>query len=132
MITRAEVEEWADRYRRAWEQADAQAAARLFTDDATYRSNIYEPPHEGRDGVTAYWSWVTAAQSRVRVRMGAPLVEGDRADVEFWTTMDVEGSPVTLAGCLLLRFDDSGLCSQLREYWNFVDGSHQPPPEWGS
>jgi hypothetical protein len=51
--------------------------------------------------------------------------------VEFWTTMSAEGNPVTLAGCLLLEFGDDGLCTDLREYWNFAEGTHTPPEGWG-
>lgn len=130
MLSRQTVEEWAAAYRSAWEAGDSAAAAALFSDDASYRSNIYEAPHSGRVGVAEYWTGVTSVQSEVAVRMGKPLLDGDRAVVEFWTTMTIE-SPVTLAGCLLLRFDDAGRCVDLREYWNFVDGTHQPPPGWG-
>jgi len=126
------VTEWIDAYRQAWEDRDPEAAASLFTEDAWYRSNIYEDPHEGRDGVTAYWSGVTSAQSDVSVQMGQPSVEGDRVTVEFWTNMAVEGDPVTLAGCLLLDFAPDGRCRRLREYWNFEQGTHAPPPGWGT
>ncbi|HJQ77510.1 MAG TPA: nuclear transport factor 2 family protein [Acidimicrobiia bacterium] len=131
MITKPEVRDWAERYRRAWVEADPEAAASLFSEDASYRDNIYEQPHTGRAGVTAYWSDVTASQTDVDVRMGTPVVDGDRADIEFWTTMTVDGAPVTLAGCLLLQFDDTGRCTDLREYWNFAQDSHPPPPGWG-
>jgi hypothetical protein len=63
--------------------------------------------------------------------MGTPVVDGQTAVVEFWTNMAVNGDPATLAGCLLLQFDASGLCSALREYWNFEPGTHHPPPGWG-
>ncbi|HSJ35134.1 MAG TPA: nuclear transport factor 2 family protein [Acidimicrobiia bacterium] len=126
------VTEWIDAYRQAWEDRDPEAAASLFTEDAWYRSNIYEDPHEGREGVTAYWAGVTSAQIDVSVQMGQPLVEGDRVAVEFWTNMAVEGDPVTLAGCLLLEFASDGRCRRLREYWNFEQGTHSPPPGWGT
>jgi predicted SnoaL-like aldol condensation-catalyzing enzyme len=125
-----QARQWAEAYRVAWETADSDAAASLFTEGASYRSNIYEVPHRGRSGVIDYWDGVTSGQSDVTVRMGEPVVDGERVDVEFWTTMAVEDDPVTLAGCLLLRFDD-GLCADLREYWNLTEGRHQPPPEWG-
>jgi hypothetical protein len=130
MPTREDVTTWAEAYRTAWEGADSVAAASLFTGEAVYRSNVYEGPHEGHAGIQAYWTEVSSSQSDVTVRMGYPVVDGDRADVEFWTTMTIEGAPVTLAGCLLLRFDGE-LCADLREYWNFVDGTHEPPPGWG-
>jgi hypothetical protein len=132
MVDHATVVRWAEDYRRAWETVDAGAAAALFTEDATYRSDIYQEPHRGRAGVAEYWSGVTATQSEVTVVMGAPLVVGDRADVEFWSTMNVDDEPVTLAGCLLLEFDDAGRCRALREYWHFTPGTHQPPSGWGT
>ncbi len=130
MPPKDQLREWADAYRVAWENADGDAAAALFTEGAAYRSLIYEEPHRGRSGVVDYWSGVTSNQSDVTVRMGEPFVDDSKVTVEFWTTMAIEGAPVTLAGCLLLEFDD-GLCSDLREYWNFTDGTHQPPTGWG-
>lgn len=131
MVTHEDVRAWSDRYRDAWVEADSDAVAALFTEDGSYRSNIYEEPHLGRTGIIEYWSGVTGTQSHAEVRMGEPIVSGNDAAVEFWTTMDVDATPVTLAGCLLLRFDASGLCSELREYWNFEPGTRQPPPGWG-
>ena len=58
-----DVGSWLDSYRRAWEDADAEAAAVLFDDRATYRSNIFQEPYEGPDGVRRYWQEVTASQS---------------------------------------------------------------------
>jgi limonene-1,2-epoxide hydrolase len=123
--------EWIEGYRLAWENRDPDAAAGLFTPDATYRSNIVEQEHRGQDGVRAYWASVTASQDDVHVRMGRPFVDGNRVAVEFWTSMKVDGEPVTLPGCLLLDFSDDWTCWRLREYWHFVPGRHQPPDEWG-
>lgn len=131
MPTRDEVREWAEAYRVAWEKADSDAVAALFTEDSSYRSNIYEEPNRGRSGVADYWTAVTAGQSNVTVRMGEPVIDGQRVNVEFWTTMEAEEAPITLAGCLLLDFADDGLCRDLREYWNVVEGTHQPPSGWG-
>jgi len=132
MPTHEAVKDWAEAYRVAWEQADSEGAAALFADGATYRDNIYEEPHRDREGISEYWSGVTSEQSSTTVRMGEPVVSGNRADVEFWTTMDAGGSPITLAGCLLLDFDDSGKCTALREYWQVAEGTQQPPDGWGT
>jgi hypothetical protein len=127
-----DVREWLEDYGRAWEEKDADAAAALFAEGATYRSNIFEAPYEGREGVRRYWLDVTASQADVRVRMGNPFVDGNRVAAEFWTTMLVDGGETTLPGCLLLLFDDDGLCVALREYWHFQPGLLDPPPEWGT
>lgn len=126
------VEDWAERYARAWEDADDEAAGALFTQDATYRSDPFREPRRGRDAIRAYWREVTASQANVKVAVGQPVVEGPCAVVEWWTQMDNDGTPVTLPGALILEFDESGLCRALREYYNVEVGTRMPPPEgWG-
>jgi predicted SnoaL-like aldol condensation-catalyzing enzyme len=126
-----DVATWVETYRQAWEESDAEKAASLFTDDATYRSNIFEEPNAGHEGVSAYWSRVTSTQTDIVVRMGRPIVDGNRVSVEFWTTMNNEGADVTLPGCLLLDFADDGRCRRLHEYYEFAPGRLDPPEEWG-
>jgi hypothetical protein len=123
---------WIDEYRLAWENRDPDAAAALFTDDATYRSNIFEEPHRGKDGVRAYWADATSSQSDVTVKMGTPFADGRRVTVEFWTNFKVDGEESTLPGCLLLEFDDEWTCRALREYWHFGAGRLDPPNGWGA
>jgi hypothetical protein len=127
-----DVESWLEGYRRAWEEKDSDAAAGLFTEDATYRSNIFEEPYRGQRGVFDYWSTVTSTQSSARVAMGRPYVDGNRVAVEWWTTMSSDGADITLPGCLLLEFAEDGRCRRLHEYWQIAEGTLAPPPEWGS
>ena len=68
-----ELIDWLETYRRAWEEKDSAAVADLFTEDGTYRSNIFEEAHQGQDGVFEYWSTVTATQEGARVTMGLAL-----------------------------------------------------------
>jgi uncharacterized protein (TIGR02246 family) len=125
------VEEWVEAYRRAWEERDADAAAAIFTEDSEYRTQPFQEPHRGQDGVRSYWQEVTATQDDVEVRMGRPFVDGDRVVVEFWTTMLNAGAEVTLAGSLLLRFAPDGRCARLREYWLVEQGRQPPHAGWG-
>ena len=122
---------WLAAYRRAWEEADTPAVLGLFTSDATYRSHPLRPAHAGQDGIAAYWDQATAGQSQVRVRLGDPIVDGDRVAAEWWTTMDAGGDPVTLVGCLLLAFAGDGRCRSLRECWNLREELLDPPADWG-
>ena len=73
-----DVAGWLEAYRVAWEQADAEAAAALFAEYATYRSNIFEEPYRGRGGVRMYWETVTGTQADVAVRVGEPFGDGER------------------------------------------------------
>ena len=125
------VDEWVEAYRRAWVERDADAAAALFTEDSEYRTQPFLEPHRGQEGVRAYWERVTAAQEDVSVRMGRPFVDGNRVAVEFWTTMVNDGAPLSLAGCLLLRFAPDGRCERLREYWQADPSRRSPHVGWG-
>jgi uncharacterized protein (TIGR02246 family) len=127
-----DLTDWIEGYRRAWEAGDAELVLRLFTEDASYRSNPFEEPHVGHDGIRAYWEGVTSQQRDARVSMGRPFVDGDRVAVEWWTRMTSEGEEVTLPGCLLLRFGPDGRCNDLREYWNFTAGLREPFAGWGT
>ena len=127
-----EVAEWVERYRQAWEQADADAAVELFTPDASYRAHIFSEAYVGSDAIRGYWQRATDEASDIRVRMGEPLVVGRRAAVEWWTTMtEPDEGAVTLPGCLLLRFAEDGRCEGLHEYWVLAKGTSEPPPEFG-
>jgi hypothetical protein len=122
---------WIEEYSRAWHEADAEAAARLFTDNALYCSHPLRPPAVGPHGVEEYWRTATATQQDQHVRFGAPIVSGRSVAVEFWTTMKDSGEEITLPGCLLLRFADDGRCAELREYWFVEPGIHSPAANWG-
>lgn len=125
-------QEWLDAYARAWVERDPDAAAALFTPDATYGEQPYQQAFAGRDGVREYWARVTATQSDVRLRYGTPITVGQRTAVEWWATLKNGGVPITLAGAFILTFDGEGLCRSLREYWLFTEGTKEPPPGWGS
>ena len=123
--------EWLAAYRTAWLQHDADAAAALFTEDATYAEQPYQDAFAGPAAVREYWARVTATQSNIEMRYGTPITVGNRTAVEWWTTLVNDGAPITLAGAFILTFDASGRCRSLREYWQFTDGTHEPKPGWG-
>src|SRR6266571_7245846 len=79
--------QWIERYRRAWETADADEVVDLFTPDASYWSSVFREPHLGGDAIRQYWQRGAGTQREVAVRMGRPIITGDRVVVEWWTTM---------------------------------------------
>jgi nuclear transport factor 2 (NTF2) superfamily protein len=127
-----ELPEWIESYARAWETADEDLVASLFTGNARYRSSPFREPFRGLEEIRDYWRRGAGSQRQTHVRMGRAFVDGNRVAVEWWTTMIDDGAEVTLPGCLLLRFDEDGLCADLREYWHLEPGRHDAFPGWGT
>jgi ketosteroid isomerase-like protein len=127
----AEWAAWLERYRRAWIERDADAAAALFTDDATYREQAFEEPFAGREAIRQYWARVTAGQRDIELAYGEPVAAGARVAVEWWANLLHDGEAVTLAGEFMLVFAPGGQCRELREYWVMTPGRRDPPEGWG-
>jgi ketosteroid isomerase-like protein len=123
--------DWLARYRRAWIDRDADAASRLFTEDAIYREQPFQEPFVGRAAIRDYWGRVTAAQTGVELRYGRAVADGNRVAVEWWANLQTTDGPITLAGEFLLLFTDTGECRELREYWVLTQSRVDPPAGWG-
>jgi len=130
VMNRRQLDTWVEELRLAWEQADPARAAALFTHDAKYHSHPFRRPLIGTSAIEDYWKQATSNQTDVLVRMGKPLLDGNRAVVEWWTVMEEEGMGTTDAGALILEFVGDR-CANLREYWNMVDDKVEPAKEWG-
>lgn len=128
-----DISAWLAAYHQAWITHNAEQLAQLFTEDAVYHSHPFRPPYRGRAEIRAYWQRSTPSQEELEIRWGTPVISGNRGVIEWWAIMrDTEEGELTLPGCLLLRFAESGLCEELREYWHVQMGSRiLPPTEWG-
>jgi hypothetical protein len=125
-------QDWLERYRHAWIERDANAAAALFTEDAIYREQPFEEPFAGLEAIRRYWSTVTRGQTAIELQYGRPVADGPRVAVEWWANLLNDGAPVTLAGEFLLLFDEHWRCRELREYWALTERRVNPPSDWGS
>jgi len=93
--------------------------AALYAPGAVYTSHPFrEPEKSARD----YALRAFADEELVECRYGEPVVAGDRAAVEYWAILSADGEEETLAGIALLRFDESGLVVEQRDYWSMQPG----------
>jgi uncharacterized protein (TIGR02246 family) len=124
-VTSAKLDAWLGGYREAWEKRDAERAARLFTDNATYQEMPFDAPKSGRAGIREYWSTVTADQRDVEFRSQTIAVNGNTG-VAHWSAkfkLASTGATVELDGVFVLELDPkTGLCSALREWWHVRGG----------
>jgi hypothetical protein len=81
--------------------------------------------------VREYVSQAFAEEQGPRVWVGQPIVEGQRAAIEWWAAVTENGQEITLAGTSVLRFDADGLVVEQRDAWNQADRRREPQEGWG-
>jgi hypothetical protein len=125
--THAALRTWIDGWSRAWPAADAELVASLYADGAAFRSQPFRELQTPR----VYAEWAFSEQDTAQCRFGEPVVEGDRATVEYWGVVSFQGRDETIAGVSMLRFGQDGKVIEQRDYWNAQDGRREPPSGWG-
>jgi ketosteroid isomerase-like protein len=123
------VRDWARAWARAWATHHADLIASLYADDAVFRSQPFREPQDPH----VYARWAFDDEASAEVWFAEPVVEGDRALVEWWAiSHGKDGRDTTLAGAASLWFGDDGRVRRQLDYWNQADDTAQPPPEgWG-
>ncbi len=124
-MNETELQSWLKRYGRAWETQDPDAAATLFSPEASYYETPFVAPARGRDGVHAYWTHATRNQVDITFTYEVVSASTDRGIARWQAryTRRPSGANVILDGIFLLEFDDDGLCRELREWWHRSEGS---------
>ena len=115
-MDRPGVVAWMEGFRRAWVANEPDQVESLFTEDAVYSLDAFQPPWRGRDEIVRPW---TAGISQ-DVEMDAQVwaVDGDVALVHWDVTTHNHGDPVRVQydGVLVLTFDGDR-CRELREWF---------------
>jgi|SRR5687768_235191 ketosteroid isomerase-like protein len=122
---------WAEVWKSAWEAKDTEAIVALYHPDVAFSTQPFRNPYLRRPGVREYVSQAFAEEESPRVWVGEPIVDGDRASIEWWAALTENRIEITLAGTSVLRFDADDLVVEQRDTWNQADGRREPPDGWG-
>lgn len=125
----AAARRWAEVWTRCWPAQDPEPIVALYAEGAKYRALAFREPDLGLSGVHRYLTENFEVEEGVECWFGEPLVDGNRATVEWWASWTENGEPVTLAGATVLRFDDDGQVVDHRDYWN--QQARRSPPYAG-
>ncbi|MGI5373109.1 nuclear transport factor 2 family protein [Streptomyces sp. CA-251387] len=127
METREAAERFVRVWERAWAEHDVEALLELYAEDCVHRSMPFREPHRGRAELAEYLRWSFAGERVTDVRFSGPVVgQGGVAVAEFRILAEEDGAPSTLAGCVFVRFDATGLAVETRDYWDTVAGHREP------
>jgi hypothetical protein len=105
-MERAGVEAWMEGFRRAWVANDPDQVEALFTQDAVYVFDAFQP------------AWTAGISQEVEMDADVWAVDDDLALVHWDVTTRNHGDPVAVQydGVIVLRFDGDR-CRELREWF---------------
>jgi SnoaL-like domain len=112
--TREAAERWVEVWARGWRAGEADEVVALYADGAYFQS------HPFREAVAPanYIVPTLAEEESAECEFGEPIVDGDRAAVEWSAETRLKnGGAERLAGVSLLRFGEDGLVTEQRDFW---------------
>jgi hypothetical protein len=118
-------------YGRTWNGWDFPGFVDLFSDDVIYVAHATDEAVVGREALARYIRKEADDQGDTSVRMGTPVIDGNRVAAEFWVTRTNDGNDWTTAGCFIARLGPDGRCDVFREYWFDVEGHTKAYEGWG-
>lgn len=114
METRHAAKRWRDVWERGWRAQDTTEILTLYAAGASLQPHPFREPVAPADYIDPTFGEELSAECR----FGEPVVDGDRATVEWSAETKLkEGGTEKLAGVSLLRFDDNGLVVEQRDFW---------------
>jgi len=118
VTTEHAVQRWIDGWLNGWRALDPEPIVALYAGDCFFLSHPFREHESPRD----YVARALGEEESADPWFGEPIVDGDRAAVEWRAYVRENGRDVTLAGTSLLRFRDDGQCFEQRDAWAVTDG----------
>ena len=132
ILTPGDGQDLVDRFKRAWERLDVDAAMALFGEDAEYRVDPFEAPLAGANAIRAHWNDVAASQAHVEFDAERVWVSGPTVLASWHAAFTLRGTAerIRRRGFMTLELDEAGLVTRYRE-WSVsrtvgVDRTYRP------
>ena len=119
-LSTAQFTDWLRGYQSAWEGRDADAAAKLFSDDARYHWTPLVPPQQGPAEIAVGLEAAVSQQRDVRFTFNVFGVSG-ATGMATWRadfTRLPDQFKVRIEGVLSAEFSAPGRCRVFREWWH--------------
>lgn len=97
---------------------DAEAAAKLFAEDALFWEPSYDEPRRGRAAVKREFEGFFAMLPDIKFTPLTLLADGDHAFHEWRYQATYQGRPIELRECAVLRLNAEKLFEEVRIYFD--------------
>ncbi len=117
MPTADEMHAIARAYVDAYKRNDRDAVVALFAPDATFEDPVGQPPHNGHEGIAAFWDQTHALASIELVQRDV-IVCGNEMVMIFEVHATVGDSTMILDAVDVFVIGDDGKIASLKAYWD--------------
>jgi SnoaL-like domain len=118
-MDRESFNRWLGAYGKAWTGRNAEAAASLYADDATYQVTPFDEPLRGWAAIREYWDGVAKTEEGIQFGYEILAVTAEHGIARWWASFVrvPPGLATKLDGIFLISLDGTGRCQSLREWW---------------
>jgi len=111
---RAAVDGYVDAYR----QASREALLATFAPDAVWHDPVGAPPHEGHEGIGAFWDTVHTMADKIVLEPKDVVVCGPEAAMVFTINAQTGDTTMIFDAVETFLVDDDGKILLLKAYWD--------------
>jgi len=111
---RAAVDAYVDSYR----QNSREALLATFAPDAVWNDPVGAPPHEGHEGIGAFWDTVHTMADKIVLEPKDVVVCGPEAAMVFTINAQTGDTTMIFDAVETFLVDDDGKISLLKAYWD--------------
>lgn len=111
---------WFNKYGSAWENRDPEQFASLFATEAVYHWDPIDREFRGREEIKAAFESAISTQKDIHFSYEIMSSEENNS-IAHWKcelTRTTSGRKVQIDGIMVVKFDDSGLCTIFKEWWH--------------
>jgi hypothetical protein len=121
------AQRFAETLREGWRERNVESFTGLYAQGAVFRGPFGEPESAAEHMRDAFLT----GEGEPEVWVGEPLIGGDRAAVEWWGIVPIDGVPHTFGGTAWVRFNDDGEVIEENDYWHSTPKRAEPWSGWG-
>lgn len=110
------VDEYVDGYRRN----DKDGVLALFRHDAVWHDPVGQPPHEGLEGIGAFWDQAHAMADSIVLEPRDVIVGGNEAAMVFEIHVAIGDGGMIMDAVEIFELDDDAKIARLKAYWDMT------------
>ncbi len=120
MATPEQVRSVVDEYIAASNAGDRAAVLALFSPDAVWYDPVGQPPHEGLEGISAFYDQTRTMADRIEMKPSDVIVCANEAAMVFEIHVTIGDGGMVMDAVETFEVNDDGKIIGMKAYWDMT------------